>query len=47
MLVIVGGQERTEPEYRTLLERAGLHVTAIIPTQTPLSLIEGVPLPAA
>jgi hypothetical protein len=42
MLVMTGGRERTEPEYRTLLEAAGLKLTRVIPTQTEMSIIEAV-----
>jgi len=35
--------ERTEAEYRVLLEAAGFTLVRIIPTQAPLSIIEGVP----
>ena len=42
MLVMTGGRERTEPEYRTLLESAGLKLTRIIPTQTEMSIVEAV-----
>jgi hypothetical protein len=41
MLVVVGGQERTERDYRLLFQAAGFNLTQIIPTQSPLSLIEG------
>jgi hypothetical protein len=41
MLVLVGGMERTEAEYRALFDRAGLTVTAIVATDSPTSLIEG------
>jgi hypothetical protein len=37
-----GALERTEAEYRALLA-AGFTLARIIPTQTPLSIIEGVP----
>jgi hypothetical protein len=37
-----GGRERTEAEYRSLLEAAGLKLSQIIPTPSPLSVIEGV-----
>ncbi len=47
MLVVLGGQERTAQDYGTLLARAGLRLTAVRPTQTPVSLLEAVPLPAA
>ena len=43
MLVHYGALERTEAEYRVLLEAAGFTLERIIPTQTPLSIIEGVP----
>jgi hypothetical protein len=43
MLVGPGGQERTEEEYRVLLESAGLEVTNIIPTSTEMSIIEAQP----
>ncbi len=44
MLVLAsgGGRERTEAQYRTLLNTAGFRLTTIIPTQLPRSLIEGV-----
>ena len=41
MLVMMGGQERTEPEWRELLaENAGYTGIAIRETGTPLSVIE-------
>ena len=40
MLVLAGGQERTEGEYRALCDRAGLSVTKVIATATSTSLIE-------
>ncbi|HBB35073.1 MAG TPA: methyltransferase [Cyanobacteria bacterium UBA8803] len=45
MLVMsTGGRERTEPEFRDLLAAAGFQLTNIIPTRSPLSVIEGVPI---
>lgn len=41
MMLIPGGQERTEEEYRRLFEAAGLRITRIIPTSTEVSIIEG------
>jgi hypothetical protein len=41
MLVIPGGQERTEAEYRNLYGAAGFRLTRIIPTQAGVSVIEG------
>ena len=43
MMVMVGGRERTENEFRELFERAGLRLTRIIPTQSPINVLEGVP----
>ncbi len=43
MLVMLGGQERTEREHRRLFEAAGFDLTRIIATRSPLSLIEGTP----
>jgi hypothetical protein len=43
MLVIPGGQERTEDEYRTLFGKAGFRLSRIVPTQAEVSVIEGVP----
>ncbi|OUL26428.1 methyltransferase [Nostoc sp. 106C] len=42
MLVMAGGRERTEEEYRALLQAAGFQLTRIIPTSSPLSIIEAV-----
>ena len=41
MLVMTGGRERTENEYRMLLEASGFKLTRIIPTESPMSVIEG------
>jgi len=42
MMVVTGGRERTESEYRALLGSAGFTLARIILTQSPRSLIEGV-----
>ena len=42
MLVLPGGVERTAEEYRELFAAAGLRLTRIVPTQSPLSIIEAV-----
>jgi hypothetical protein len=44
MMVVAGGQERTEREHRGILAAAGLELVRVIPTQSPLSLIEAVPV---
>jgi hypothetical protein len=41
MLLIPGGKERTENEYRTLFERAGFELKRIVPTGTEASIVEG------
>ena len=41
MLVLTGGRERTEGEYRTLLGRAGFSLKRVVPTRALVSLIEG------
>lgn len=40
MLAIPGGQERTEPEYRALLDKAGFHVKRVVPTGSAVSVVE-------
>lgn len=43
MLVMTGGRERTEMQYRTLLKTAGFTMTSITATDTALSIIEARP----
>jgi hypothetical protein len=45
MLVFPGGLERTEAEFRTLFKQAGFELTAVVPTSTMVSVIEGKPIP--
>lgn len=40
MLTIPGGQERTESEYRVLLEKAGLRLARVVPTASAVSIVE-------
>jgi hypothetical protein len=40
-MLLIGGRERTEAEYRILFEAAGFKLTRIMPTQSPVSVIEG------
>ena len=40
MLVGPGGQERTEQEYCDLLAKAGLRLTRVVPTESPVSVVE-------
>lgn len=43
MMVVPGGMERTEEEYRQLFKVAGFRLTRIVPTNTWVSVIEGAP----
>ncbi len=43
MLLFVGGRERTEEEYAALLGRAGFALTRVVPTISPISLVEARP----
>lgn len=42
--LLVGGRERTEAQYRELFASAGFRLTRIVPTETPLCIIEGEPI---
>ncbi|MDR3620148.1 MAG: methyltransferase [Paludisphaera borealis] len=42
MLIMVGGHERTEAQFRDLLAGAGLRLTRIVPTASPTCVIEAV-----
>lgn len=44
MLVIPGGQERTEVEYRELFQRAGFQLRRIVPTSADVSVLEAWPV---
>jgi O-methyltransferase domain len=44
MLVCTGGRQRSEVEFRSLYEAAGFRLTRILPTQTPVKVIEGIPV---
>ena len=44
MLVLPGGRERTEAEYRDMYARAGFKLERIVPTPTEVSVIEGRPI---
>jgi hypothetical protein len=45
MLVMPGGRERTEREFHALFARAGFTLTRVVPTTSPLSVVEGRPKP--
>ena len=44
MMVMLGGRERIEPEYRALLEETGFKLSKIVPTRSNLSIIEATPV---
>ena len=41
MLVVTGGQERTNAEYGQLLAEAGLNLATVQPVASPYGVIEG------
>jgi hypothetical protein len=43
MLVAVGGEERTRAEWANLLDRAGFRLNRVVPTATPVSIVEATP----
>jgi hypothetical protein len=43
MLLGLGGQERTEQQYAALLREAGFDLTRVVPTASPMSVIEATP----
>ncbi|MCU0289764.1 MAG: acetylserotonin O-methyltransferase [Acidobacteria bacterium] len=44
MLVLFGGKERTKEEFEVIFEKAGFKLSRIIPTVSPYSLVEGIPV---
>jgi O-methyltransferase domain len=48
MLVVTGGRERTEPEFRGLLEAAGFELSSVIGPIPPFDyfVVEGTPIPS-
>jgi hypothetical protein len=42
MLVVTGGQERTEAEYADLLGKAGFRLVRVWPTDSAVSVVEAV-----
>jgi hypothetical protein len=43
MLVLPGGQERTEAEYVVLLGKAGFRLNRVVPTNSIVSVVEALP----
>jgi ubiquinone/menaquinone biosynthesis C-methylase UbiE len=44
MLLVAGGRERTAKEYEALLNAAGFALTRVVPTASPASVIEAIPV---
>jgi O-methyltransferase domain len=44
LLTFLGGQQRTEAEFRTLYAKAGFQLTHVMPTPSGDCIIEGVPV---
>jgi hypothetical protein len=42
MLVMTGGRERRASEFRDLLAGAGLRLVRVLPTESPISVVEAV-----
>jgi hypothetical protein len=42
-MLLLGGRERTEAEYRELLNAAGFRLAQVIPTEGPINVIEATP----
>ena len=42
MMVVPGGQERTEAEYVSLFDKAGFRLTRVVPTESAVSVVEAV-----
>ena len=43
MMVMTGGAERTEAEYRDLLAKSGFRIERVVATRSPFSVIEALP----
>jgi len=45
MQILFGGRERTESEFRSLFAAAGFELRRVISTASPMSILEGIPVP--
>jgi hypothetical protein len=43
LALLTGAQERTEPEYRGLLDKAGFRLARVVPTESAVSIVEALP----
>jgi hypothetical protein len=44
LMMTPGGRERSEAEYDKLLEEAGFKLTRVVPTISPISILEAAPV---
>jgi O-methyltransferase domain len=44
VMVMTGGIERTEAEYRDLLAKSGFRIDRVVPTHSPFSVVEALPV---
>ena len=42
-MLIIGGRERTKADFADIFRKARLKLTRVLPTTSPLSIVEGVP----
>lgn len=42
-MLVIGGRERTKREFAALYATAGFRLTRVVPTESPVSIIEGLP----
>jgi hypothetical protein len=42
MLAMPGGRERSAEEFKALFARSGFEMTKVVPTKSPLSVVEAV-----
>jgi len=43
MMIMTGGRERTEAEWRSLLESTGFRLSRVVPTESLVGVIESAP----
>lgn len=44
LMLMLGARERTRAEYAELFAKAGFELTGVVPTSSPISVIEGIPV---
>ena len=41
-MLIIGGREQTKADFAAIFRTAGLKLTRVLPTKSPLSIVEGI-----